>query len=675
MKKIFLILVLVALVPLSASAEEVIQAVTVDQNPQLLPGLSSDINLSSAGTDGDSSKSAEVAGCKSDSQGSLGSISGILGSLFQGGNISSLLSGAQGGNISGIISSITGGSQTGQIISSLLGSNGNIGSILSSSGLGNVVGNLLGGSSGSGIGSTISGLLGGSSGSGIGSSIGGLLGGSGGLGGIAGGALGMIGGGMGAVPVSDSTVQSNTQKIHEVNQKIQGNTKQIQSDQDTQLEVTCVQNVLVRKTRISATQQLAAESTQYTTTGRDGGPIFETRPLVETIHTTNDTITKNVVDNLLKNSGIVPSLIPVVQRSVVADTSLHTSFAEQVKCPIAEKIDVVACMKDITKCGQTSEERRANRLTITLTDGCTAEGLTLVTQNYIQTRNALANADREQQLQRGQGYYPKVTCSDGSTAGTQEECLALQTYTVATPGVDQKDVHTDTQLSGSRQQQNANDIGSLVNSLFAQLGQQALTSLKGLVGLSNKSSTGSGSYIDNLTQNAQTGATSQAKISLNNSIESSLAIEYAYQATLADMILNLENTKSGYASVQACYLALVTKGGGLGIDSAGATTKMNQASSTIKTVLAPQIELASTAFDNSDSTSSSLEALQSQVGSAETSAEINALSDAFNSLKLYGPIHTQNNLASLTNDRDASKTLLAEMSVTATTELTQCKNY
>jgi len=671
MKKIILIILLIALAPLSVSAGETIEATTVDTNPTLLPGLPNDINLSSSGTDTDSSKSAEVAGCKSNSQGSLGSISGILGSLFQGGNLSSLLSGAQGGNISGIISSITGGSQTGQIISNLLGSNGNISSILSSSGLGNVVGNLLGGSSGSGIGSAVSGLLGGSGG--IGGSVSGLLGG--GLGGIAGGALGMIGGGMGAVPVSDSTVQSNTQKIHDVNQKIQGNTKQIQADQDTQLEVTCIQNVLVRKTRIDATARLAEENTRYTTTGRDGGPIFENRSLVEITHTTNDIITKNVVDNLLTNSGIVPALIPTVQRNIVADTSLKTSFAEQVACPSAEKVNVVACMKDITQCGSTDDERRATRLAITLTNGCTAEGLTMITRKYIQERNALASADREQQLERGQGFYPKVTCSDGSTAGTEEECLVLQTYAVATPGVDQKDVHTDTQLSGARQQQNANDIGSLVNSLFAQLGQQALTSLKGLVGLSNKSSTGSGSYLDNLTQNTGANAANQAKLTLNDNIEKSLVIEYAYQATLADMIVNLENTKSGYASVQACYLALVTRGGGQGIDSGTATTKMNQASSTVNTTLTPQIELASTAFDSSDSTSSSLEALQSEVASAETSTEINALAEAFNSLKTYGPIHTQNNLASLTNDRDASKTLLAEMTATANTELAQCRTY
>lgn len=666
MKKIFLIILLLALTPVSVSADEIIPVGPIDSS---LAGSPDFIDATSAGADNDPSKSAEVAGCKSNSQGSLGSISGILGSLFQGGNLSSLLSGVQGGNISGIISSITGGSQTGQIISSLLGSNGNIGSILSSSGLGNVVGNLLGGSSGSGIGSAVSGLLGGSS-SGIGGSIGGLLGGSGGLGGIAGGALGMISGGMGAVPVSDSTVQSNTQKIHEVNQKIQGHAKQIQADQDTQLEVTCVQNVLVRKTRIDATAQLAAENTQYTTTGRDGGPIFENKPLVERSQGIYDIVTNEVVNNLLTNSGIVDALVPEVQRTIVADAK-QTSFREQVKCPLAEKIDVVACRKDITKCGP-SKERRDNRLTITLTDGCTAEGVIKITQNYIKTRSALALTDEKDQLDRGQGFYPKVTCGEGRT---QEECLALQTYTVVTPGIDQKDVHTDTQLSGSRQQQNANDIGSLVNSLFAQLGQQALTSLKGLVGLSQKSSTGSGSYLDNLTQSTGAGATNQAKLTLNDNIEKSLVIEYAYQATLADMILNLENTKSGYASVQACYLALVTKGGGLGIDSATATTKMNQASSTIRTTLIPQIEFASTAFDNSDSTSSSLEALQSEVGNAETSAEINALAEAFNSLKTYGPIHTQNNLASLTNDRDASKTLLAEMTATATAELAQCRTY
>ncbi|MES2134745.1 MAG: hypothetical protein V4449_00690 [Patescibacteria group bacterium] len=619
MKKILAMILVIALVPMSAVAEEVIQAETVQNNVDLLPGAPTDVEL-------DTSSHSALANCNSKSSGSLGGISSAFKDLVKDANWSSALSSLRSGNTGGVISAITGGSQTGQIISSLLGGSG--GSISSS--LGNIAGNLL---SGNGLGN-------------IGSSVTSLISG-GGLSALTSGPLGLVSGFLGGVPVNDSQVRSTTQKI-------QGNTQKIQADQDTQLEVTCVQNVLVSK----VSQQFAAENSKNVlnqlNTGNGGTPGYSQNPGDDIASLTN-TVFTNLINELPESGVNNPHKV-----QQYLDEINKAENKNALKCPI-ENVD----LKHFTTFENFADIMAYN-------PQCTDLGAYSAANSLLYTRTANRLAVQEE-ITKTSDIYPAITCNDeGGEGKPLNQC---EHFIIKSPSSINNSVVQRAVNAGYDQQARATQIGQLVDPLFAQIGQQVLTSLTGLVGLSEKSSTGKGSYLDTVAGTSQNSAITPAKTSLRNSVNNALEVEYAYQVTLADMLWNLENTKDTYSEVQACYKTLVTRGGTTSIDLSGATLKMNQASSTILTVIEPQIQIESNALDDSEGTVASLEALQEQVAGATTATEINALSDAFNGLRSYSTLHTENDLAQLTNDRDASKTLLDGMTEDANTELNQCKNY
>ncbi len=646
MKNIFLIfaLILVTTLPAVTHADDVITALPFDDLGPITPLPQETLNLDTVTPLSDltsGTKSGEVAGCKSDARGSLGGIgSSMFGQLPQGFNISSLLSSIQGGNISGVIGTITGGSQAGQIISSLLSGNGNIGSILNGSSLGNIAGNLLGGGNISG---SLGNLLGGNLGSTLGS--------------VTGGPLGVVTGALGGseVPVNDAQVRSTSQRI-------QGNTQKIQTDQDTQLDVTCVQNVLVRQTSHAFAADFSKTVIADSNTGNGGLPIYS-QNLANDNAILSDAIHMDFIKNVLPNSGLDPKLLPGVQRQV--NDQYQADTQSSLRCPVQGTDEF---LKDFSKGGFAMLMN-----TLVYHPQCTPVGASLAATGQERTSIASRLTEQQQLNQQAEGILPKIECLDpGGSGKPLQQCVR---YRIVGPATVANDTLQTGVRAGYEQQARASEIGDLVDSLFAQLAQQAFTSLKGLSGLSQKSSTGQGSYLDSVAGNSQGALISQAQTTLRNSVNDALEIEYAYQVTLAAMLFNLESTKSAYSAVQACYQTLIGQGGGVGIDVAGATIQFNQASSTVQTVIAPQIALQSIAFDNSQTTSASLESLQTQIENAATSAEINSLAQAYSEFGAYGTIHTQSDLAALDNDRDASKTLLDGMTTEANTALIQCQQY
>jgi len=651
MKKIFLLLILLlgCTLPITTHAEDVIQVVPFDDDlGPVTPLPQIDLNLDTITPISDltsGAKSGEVAGCKSNAPGSLGGIgSNLFGQMPGGLNINSILGSVQGGNISGIINTITGGSQAGQIISSLLGGNGNIGSILNSSSLGNIAGNLLGGGN-----NPLGNILGGN--------LGGNLGSLGNLGNIASGPLGLVGGALGGseVPVNDSRVRSTTERIR-------GNTQKIQEDQDIQLDVTCVQNVLVRQTSHAFAADFSKTVIEDSNTGNGGLPIYS-QNLANDDALLSDAVHLDFIKNVLPNSGLDPKLLPAVQRQVNSEYQSNTQFS--LRCPVDGADEF---LKDFAKGGFPMLLQ-----TFVYHPQCTPAGAAVAATEHERAAITTRLSEQQELNRQAEGILPKVECMDPGGAGKPlQQCVR---YRIVGPATVAGDTLRTGVRAGYEQQARASEIGDLVDSLFAQLAQQAFTSLKGLAGLSQKSSTGQGSYLDNVTNNSQNSAVLQAQTTLRISVESALSTEHAYQIVLSDMLYNLEATKSAYGAVQSCYQTLVTAGGGTGIDLAGATLRMNQASSTIQTVIAPQIALSSNAFDDSQGVSAALESLQEQIASARSAAEINALSDAYNGLVAYGGIHTQSDLAALENDRDASEELLNGMVLEANAALTQCQAY
>lgn len=552
-------------------------------------------------------------------------------------------------DVRGLIGSIPGvNSTTGRIITSLL-SGQSVGGIanglLGGGPIGNIAGRLLNKAAQSLFGAT-----------GFGNLLGGL-GGAGGVAGLLGGPLGLVGGvlGGGEVPVSEQVVRQTTTKI--------------QQDQDAQLDVTCVKEPLVAKTREQFLADAANAAIQYENTGRNGEPITQNEPPVNTRANTQNIIVKETVNK------IAPALIKdatdlgVAQKAVV-DAHSRT-LADALYCPYSGEF-VRACQNDPYKCGNTSEQRNFVRWDINVghKNGCVDQARTL--NEYVDTRVAESNYDTEQGLLQSHGYYDKIRCSENSYGTTQAECLALEEYTVDTKGINQQSISNFYHLTGAEQEAQASKIGELVDPLFASLAREALTSLVGLIGLSQNS--GRGSYLNNLRGSVGASAAAQAISALGSAMQSSLKTETSYQALLSDTLQTLASASNAYTNVNSCYVNLLNSGS-TAIDSGTAHNAANTASTTVTTVIVPQINQTATALTDSQNASSELVAFQAQLQGAQNSEEVNAIGNAYQQLVSSGALHNQNDLDFATNDHDASKAIILGMITDANSQLAQCKKY
>lgn len=616
------------------------------------------------GTDNASDANSELANCQSSSLGgSLGGLSsGGLSSILGSGGLSSLMQGAGSSDITRIIGSLTGNSSTGKIISDLLQgkdissilSGGSVKSLLGglfgNSGIGNTIGSLLGGNS-SGLGS----LLGGSSGLGsiLGGSSSGLgsLGGS--FGGMAGGALGIVGGafGGGEVPVNDGTVRSNTQKI-------QGNTQQIQTDQDTYIKKVCVQDVLVRQSSHMFASDFSQTVVEEANTGNAGLPVYS-QNIAQDAQTLSDAVHDDFVKNILPNSGIDSKILREVQNNV--DQAYQKDNKFSLKCPVEGAQDF---LQDYSKGG-------LDMFRTVLVDypECTPIGATVAARGKESALIASRLQEQEEIVAQAEGIFPKIEClDDGGGDKPLQQCVH---YRIVGPASVAKDTLNRGVGIGAEQQARASQIGDLVDSLFAKLAQKAFTSLGGLMSLSKQSSTGNGSYLEQASGNASNTAITSAKNAVRTGINSALETEDTYQALVVDILDNLDATKTVYTSLKVCYERLST--GSTAGNPSTAWTKANAASTTIKTVLDPQITLYERELTDSVSIITILQSIKSRINNATTVAEVNAASSAFNSLAVGGKMHTDNELSLIASDHDSSKVLLDSMKADANVELTECR--
>ena len=474
----------------------------------------------------DPSQNPLTVGCQSGSVGgSLGGISAQLQSAIQSiipGQAGSVVSSLAIRNLPGIVGQLTGSSVTGQAISALL--SGNLGGIannlLGSTGLGNLLG-----------------------GSGIGGSIGSALG-LGGLGGI-GGALGMVGGllGGGEVPVNDAQVRQYT--------------NQIQNYQAIYNKKVCVQDVTVRQIANQTAAQFAQTVIQKCNTGNGGSACWAgaTGNISQENATLANTVFNQFVNNL-GNTGINKQILAQVQNNLVANHQQQTDLTTQLTCPIQNP---EACRKDFNSCpGTTAQEKwQALRDVIALYPQCTASGATRIAQTAVEGEASGRVGDRTLLIMAGNGILPPITCNDaaaGGSSGTSVPDYQCNHYTVTTaPAVTTQTVTTAV-LQGEQKQANASQIGQLVNNLLTNLAQTALTSLTGMVGLSQQNTRGTGSYLDQTVNGTNTTTVTQAVTALQSDIQDSATTELAYETVLNQYISALQDAKTALTAA-ACLVA------------------------------------------------------------------------------------------------------------------------
>lgn len=498
--------------------------------------------------------------------------------------------------------------------------------------------------------------------------IGGLLGGSGGGSGVS-DVAGGLGGAM-SVPVNDSATQGKIDAAKSaINSKQDVGNKelaQIRKDQDKQLEVTCVINPTVRKARQKILLALTNQAVQYGATGGiDGTTIWWSGPSSDLRR--QDIIAKTYINDLA-SKYVSKDVASGVQQDLATQYSSGKSLQQQLKCDIP---DAEACRQSVDKCaGSTAQEKWRTLMNIqSVQIQCTKSGAKAVLGGAMNQRISESDAEVLQQRTEGQGYLPNIVCTDGTT--DKETCYATGHYKEVTPGITQKDTLTQRLESGPRQEESANEMGALVDSLFVQLGTRALTSLSGLIGLTENTN-GEGSYVNQMSGSSAASTLASDRSDLQAQIEDSMGIEASYESIINDNIANLTTARTATLSLQTCYAALATSTSAT-IGSQAATQKMNVASSTIATILAPQIGPQKKLLSDSESALIQLNNLDDLIQAASTQDDVSSIKTAYQALSSSGALHSASVVASAAADRDSSKTTLAAITANANSSLADCK--
>lgn len=616
--------------------------------------------------------------CGALSSGLTGNIGSAISQLAGGGQAGNLIGGllnqsSIGQSINSFTQSLTSGNFS-QAFSGLTNAlNGSISNISSALGLGSASGV----TAGLGSGNLLQGITKfsitppGLNPSDLVSNIPGLGSVTGSVTGAASAVTGGAGVGVGPVPTMDaaaiaainSFASKNNSNLTTSNKQ----TLKIQQDQDTQLQVTCVLNPMVRSASHQFSTQLTSTILSALTTGNGGGPYYQATYPDE----------QNFVSGSAANfwTSIIGSLVGNQAYTSGAQqyfTNLYTNDGTlNLTCPVTGGINAEACYQNESQCGSTESQQLNNYFIVQQYPGCTQEGTNRVIAatgfNYSTNRVAEQNLLNQQ----AGGYTPKITCilPQGYT-GPSTGCQEWQVVTPAAGVQNSANLATNV---GANQQARASQIGDLVSTLLSQVASQALTSLTGLSGLTQNTN-GNSSYLNQLNNSATTNTSdvSSAESPVQSAIESSMGIEATYESILSGNITNLTNAEQAVQGTESCYLKLATSPSAT-LSSATSLFNANEASSTIGTVLTPQLAEENTLLNNSENTLVELNNLDNLVQAAQSVDDVDNVSNTYQSLASSGALHTTDDITAAQADSASSTPILATLTANAQTELSQCQ--
>ena len=282
-----------------------------------------------------------------------------------------------------------------------------------------------------------------------------------------------------------------------------------------------------------------------------------------------------------------------------------------------------------------------------------------------EARTRIANYTNSQTLRIGADgiYRDNVKCEDGSDP-ISGYCKNDSGKVVADSSLYKHELQAALQQPRD-QLLNADEIGELIDAITASVSQVALQGIDGLLGLSKKQGS-QGSYLDSMIEQTTGVAQGAAQDAISGDITNAISVEEAYRDTIDSVIQNLTATRNTYASAYACYQ------GKSGLSSV-ALQSMDNATSTIATVLNPQIKSLIALKNASQDSIDQLQIINGQAQSALTQDDIIAVNQSFTTLANSGVVHSATDLTFLQNDLDASIDFFNLLSTDAAALLSECQ--
>lgn len=305
------------------------------------------------------------------------------------------------------------------------------------------------------------------------------------------GALGATGGVY--VPVADATVELNT---------------------GTLVYKECVLREVINREREAATAGLGKKAVTAIQTGRNGNPQYSVNQRQEFLTEVSDPeFLRTLQDGTLKNLN--PALQTPVTHAMVRYYEKKTrSPGASLKCPYTG--DLKAYQN-----GQTP---------FTIADFLAASSpqcdpviALFLAQDIADARIAQCESYRRDQLNWGRGVYPKID-------DPNNPCSAK----VLTPASVVQASFQNIIDSPVRQLESANDIGQMINALYAGMTTQIISDNQGLAGLT-QSVGGQPRYIDRVVQEAAQGLRDAATNVAIQNLQSAQQVEALYFQTVNAM--------------------------------------------------------------------------------------------------------------------------------------------
>lgn len=330
---------------------------------------------------------------------------------------------------------------------------------------------------------------------------------------------------------------------------------------------------------------------------------------------------------------------------------------------------------------------------------CGAEGRS-ITQLFQQgshaaqcnDRNAAILYNRLQQSMRSSqlayenlletGTEPTGICGpDGLHAGERNQpALCPTTYVRALPG---EDIEAASQTAQQRiltidadaiGESASRMVADLFDEIFTVVEDEAESGLRRLISrrVSSASGRSGGSYADRMSGGTPTQE--QGKEYLISNIVNSISIEATNQETSNEVIGSLSATITKFDQLRSCYadLALTPMGG---ITAAEALSRSANASSTVNSVLRPQVLQHQENLANSRAIVSDLGILLDQARAATDATQINGIAETYAGMAELGLVHSDAELQFFIDDARQLIAALLYAQNDAAAQVQQCAGY
>jgi hypothetical protein len=462
------------------------------------------------------------------------------------------------------------------------------------------------------------------------------------------GAAGSAAGAGAEVPVRDQQLRIDTSKIKEYSNTTQAKVTSLEYKE-------CVADPQTQRIKQQAIAMLTQSVLGWAANGFNGGPAFYTA-FRDFIASGAQAIVSDVINNQLP--GLCSPNEGQVKQMIIAQYQYQDNFGAQVQCPS----------------GTSNSQKGANYFYDSVFAPQTSDiGTYLTIQDQINAEIESFKNEKTLSYISGEGYKDVQTCDQPGdiTDPSTGECIQGH---IKTTSSDVSARVKQAEGNGLNQLLNADEISELVNGLMASLDQVILQGVNGLLGLSQNSSGGQGSYLDNLVDESTANDISGAQGALGDDIDGSLNVEQDYHDILVQILDNLTETRSDYQRVNACYVKLSSTLSG-GISNQTALERAQLASSTITQILTPQITLTSANESASADAIDQLQILRDQLDAAQTTDDVNSVAQSYQQLIAAGAVHTTTDITFLENDLAAGAVALQTLNIDAAQKLNECNAY